>query len=167
MLDKHSAWLIVLLAAPSLTAIAASPTPMAVDCIITPHLVTELSTPVMGVLDEVLVEKSDRVEAGQVLARLESSVERAAVDLARARAQIDSEVAESEVNITFDAKRKQRMDSLFKQKTVSEDVRDEFERDARLAGVRLQQAKDLKNIRQYELEGMQARLDQKTIRAPL
>lgn len=166
MFYKYSACCAALVASICSTALAASPTPMAVDCIITPHLVTDLSTPVMGVLDEVLVEKSERVEAGQVLARLESSVERAAVDLAQARAEIGSEVAESEVNITFDAKRKQRMDSLFKQKTVSEDVRDEFERDARLATVRLQQAKDLKKIRQFELAGMQARLDQKTIRAP-
>ena len=145
---------------------AASPGQTAVDCIITPHLVTDLSSPTMGVLDQVLVDKSDRVSAGEVVAKLQSSVEEAAVALAKARADIDSEIAESQVNITYDGKRKQRMDSLFKQKTVSEDVKDEFERDARLATVRLQQAKDLKTIRQLELVGMQARLEQKTIRAP-
>lgn len=149
-----------------MSALAATPTPMAVDCIITPHLVTDLSSPVMGVLEQVLVDKSEHVKAGQVLARLESDVERAAVELAKVRAEIESEVTESEINITFDAKRKQRMDLLYKQKTISEDVRDEFERDARLAAVRLEQARDLKKIRQYELAGMQARLDQKTIRAP-
>ncbi|MCR6652759.1 MAG: efflux RND transporter periplasmic adaptor subunit [Cellvibrionaceae bacterium] len=138
----------------------------AADCVITPHRITELSSPVMGVIEEVLVHKSDRVSKGQVVATLESSVEKAAVELARARAAIDSEVEEGKINREHDGKRKQRVESLFKQKNISEDVRDEFLRDEKLALVRLQQAEDLKKIRIYELAGMEARLAQKSIRAP-
>lgn len=138
----------------------------ATDCVITPSRITDLSSPVMGVLEEVLVERSDRIEQGQVLARLESSVEVAAVNLARVRAEIQSEVDEELINNEHDSKRKRRMDSLYKQQTVSEEVRDEFERDERLSKIRLQQALDLKKIREHELSGMEARLQQKTIRAP-
>ena len=136
------------------------------DCVITPHQVTEVSSPVMGVLEEVLVSKSEKVKKGQVVARLESSVEQAAVALAEARSKIRSEIEEGKVNSEFDSKRQSRIDSLFRQKTVSEDVRDEVDREAKLASVRLKQAKDLQRIRQLELQGMRARLDQKTIRAP-
>ena len=138
----------------------------AADCVITPHRITELSSPVMGVIEEVLVNKSDRVSKGQVVATLESSVEKAAVELARARAAIESEVEEGKINREYDGKRKQRIESLFNQKNISEDVRDEFLRDEKLAQVRLRQAEDLKKIRHYELAGMEARLAQKSIRAP-
>lgn len=140
--------------------------PLVADCVITPHQITEISSPVMGVLESVLVKKSDKVTRDQVVAQLESSVEQAAVQLARARAEIDSEVAEGKVNSAFDSKRQSRIDSLFKQNTVSEDVRDEVEREAQLAAVRLDQAKDLKRIRRLELAGIEARLRQKTIRSP-
>jgi len=138
----------------------------ATDCVITPHKITDLSSPVMGVIDTLLVNKSDKVSQGQVIATMESSVEKAAVALARARAQIESEVEESQINREFDSKRKDRMESLFKQKNISEDARDEFLREEKLAHVRLRQAEDLKKIRQYELVGMEARLEQKIIRAP-
>lgn len=138
----------------------------AADCVVTPHRVTELSSPVMGVIEDVLVNKSDKVSKGQVVATLESSVEKSAVDLARVRAAIESEVEEGQINRDFDSRRKQRMDSLYQQKNISEDVLDAFLRDERLSQVRLRQAQDLKKIRQYELAGMEARLAQKSIRAP-
>ncbi len=136
------------------------------DCVITPHQVTDLSSPIMGVIEEVLVEKSAKVRKGQVVARLESSVEQAAVALAEARAKIHSEVDEGKLNSRFDEKRKNRVDQLFKQQTVSEDTRDEVLREAQLASLRLQQAEELKHIRGLELSGMEARLKQKTIVAP-
>lgn len=138
----------------------------AADCLVLPHKVTKLSSPVMGVLSDVKVLKSDQVTKGQVVATLESTVEAAAVELAKVRAEIDSEVEEGKVNTAYDQKRKKRMDSLFQQKNISEDIKDEFERDERLAKARLQQAMDLKKIRQFELAGAQARLAQKTIKAP-
>ncbi len=138
----------------------------AADCLILPHRVTQISSPTVGVLSEVSVEKSDVVEQGQVIAKLESSVEKAAVDLAKVRSQVDSEIKEGQINTVFDKKRKVRMDSLYKKKNISEETRDEIERDERIAKARLQQAKDLKRIRKYELAGMEAKLAQKTIRAP-
>lgn len=146
--------------------LSASADSLVADCIITPSQVTELSSPVMGVIERVYVQKSDKVSKGQIVAQLDSSVEQAAVELARARANITSEVKEGQVNSDFDAKRKQRMESLFRQKTISEDIHDEVNREAALANVRLQQAKDLKQVRALELKGMEARLKQKTIVAP-
>ncbi len=140
--------------------------PLVADCVITPHQITELSSPVMGVLEDVFVNKSDRVSQGQVVAQLESSVEKAAVALALARSEVNTEVEAGRVNNDFDSKRQERMQSLFKQKTVSEDLRDEVDREAKLATVRLRQAENVKRIRTLELAGMTARLQQKTIRSP-
>lgn len=158
--------LVGLIAAFMLAAPAFAQNLPAADCVITPHKITELSSPVMGVIEDVLVNKSDKVTQGQIVATLESSVEEAAVNLARVRAAIESEVEEGQINREFDSRRKQRMDSLYQQKNISEDMLDAFLRDEKLATVRLRQAQDLKKIRQYELAGMEARLAQKSIRAP-
>ena len=138
----------------------------AVDCVINPYRETDLSSPVAGVLQDVLVEKSQQVSSGQIVARLEASVETAALNLAEVRSALVSDVAEQEVNLEYDTRRKARIDSLFERQTASREVKDEVEREARLAEVRLQQARDLKRTRELELTRAQAQLDQKTMRAP-
>ena len=82
-----------------------SPIP-AVDCVINPFRVVDISSPVAGVIEQVFVERSQAVSSGQVIAQLESSVERANVDLARYRAGVESEIELGRVNINFDKLRK-------------------------------------------------------------
>src|SRR5215475_8668636 len=59
------------------------------DCLIQPKMVLKLGTPVPGLISEVLVDRGAMVKKGDVVARLESGVEEAAVALAKARAQND------------------------------------------------------------------------------
>lgn len=66
-----------------------SPIP-AVDCVVNPNRVVDLASPVPGVLDTLLVERSQQVTAGQVVAQLDAGVERASVDLAQYRAGTQS-----------------------------------------------------------------------------
>ena len=74
----------------------------AVDCVINPYRVVDVSSPVSGVIEKLSVDRSQQVKAGQVIARLEASVERANVDLARYRASVESDVELGMVNINFD-----------------------------------------------------------------
>jgi membrane fusion protein (multidrug efflux system) len=46
-----------------------------IDCLIEPNMMIELSSPVSGVLDEILVDRSDTVTEGQIVATLKSDVE--------------------------------------------------------------------------------------------
>ena len=63
------------------------------DCVINPSIVADLGSGAPGVLDRVLVERSDFVKVGDVVAELESGVETAALELARARAaEFDSQM---------------------------------------------------------------------------
>ena len=48
-------------------------------CLIEPHRVVELGSPVIGVIESMEVERGDRVRKGQVIATLRADVERAAV----------------------------------------------------------------------------------------
>ena len=46
-----------------------------IDCLIEPNMVIELSSPVSGVLDTIVVDRSDAVSKGQIIATLQSDVE--------------------------------------------------------------------------------------------
>lgn len=155
----------LLFAAPPAGAADAKALP-AVDCVINPYRVADISSAVPGVIAMVAVERSDEVAKGQVLAQLENSVELATVELARARAEIDSEIALGQVNLMFDEKRQVRIGKLQERQAVSIEKRDEANRELELSKWELQQAKDLKNVRQLELQRAIHQLNQKTIRAP-
>ncbi|MCB1691979.1 MAG: efflux RND transporter periplasmic adaptor subunit [Pseudomonadales bacterium] len=139
----------------------------ALDCVLNPNEVVDVSSPVPGVVDEVLVERSDYVSKGQVVARLAAGVEKAGVELARARARLDPEINAGEVNLAYDKKRKERIDSLYGKKVVSAENKEDAEREAQLSVWRLQQAMDLKRVREYELKRAEELLAQKTIKATI
>ena len=77
----------------------------ALDCVINPHRVFDLGSAVSGVLAKVNVDRSDYVEAGQVLAELDTDVERASMAVALAHAENQSELNLSRLNVTFDQRR--------------------------------------------------------------
>ena len=138
----------------------------AVDCVINPYRVVDVSSPVAGVIERLLIDRSQRVSAGQVIARLEASVEHANVELARYRAGVESEVELGMVNINFDRMRKKRIDSLLEQNNVSRELADQVEREVQLSEWKLRQARELAKIRKLELRKAQAQLGQKSISAP-
>ena len=56
------------------------------DCVIEPHMVSEVSSQVDGVVDSVFVERGELVEAGQTLVKLDTRVEQATLAYAKRRA---------------------------------------------------------------------------------
>jgi len=147
------------------TTIAYSAMP-AVDCVINPYRVVDIASPVAGVIEKLYVERSQQVAAGQVVAQLEASVERANVELARYRAGIQSEIELGRVNINFDQQRKKRVDSLLEKQNISLENADQIEREVQLSKWKLTQAKELADIRNLELHKAEEQLRQKSIPAP-
>lgn len=136
------------------------------DCVINPYIVVDISSPVAGVIENLYVERSQQVTAGQELAQLESSVERATVDLARYRAGLKSGVGLGAVNVKFDQLRKQRVDSLIDEENVSREIVDQVEREAQLSSWNLKQAEENAEVRKFELHKAEELLQQKTVEAP-
>src|SRR5262245_53170365 len=56
------------------------------DCLLEPRVTVKLGAAIPGLITDVLVDRGDVVKAGQVVAKLESSVEQSNVALARAKA---------------------------------------------------------------------------------
>lgn len=147
-------------------SVAAQEIPL-LDCLINPYRVVDIASSVPGVVSHIYADTSAYLKAGEVAAELDSRVEQATVVLAQARADIDSEVKANSVNLAFDERRSERIQSLYDKKTVSIELKDEADRGQSLSRWRLRQAKDLKGIRVLELARAQEQLNQKTVRSPI
>jgi RND family efflux transporter MFP subunit len=100
------------------------------ECLLEPHIVVSVSSPVGGILKTVSVDRGDFVKQGQVLARLESGVEEAAQDLARAKAE-------------FGKRQADRSDELYKEKFISINAKDEMATNTLLAKLEYKQAREM------------------------
>lgn len=152
---------------PAYQLVSANEPLLPVDCVVNPSKQVDLSAAVSGVLDSISVSRSDFVAQGQEVARLESSVELASVELATKRANINAEVNLGEINLGFDRREKKRIAELYQKKAVSYRIKDEADREAKLSEWELQQARDLEDIRWLELKRAHAQLAQKTVRSSI
>lgn len=137
------------------------------DCVIEASETADVSSPVRGIMATVDVEHGDWVEKGQVLARLESSVEQATVDLARARAETTKSTQARQARLDFASKRLQRVRDLKENKAIASQDVDEAETDRALAQIELEQAREEQLIARLELARAEKMLALRTIKSPV
>jgi len=122
-----------------------------VDCVIEPHMTVELSSPVAGILDEVSVKRGDRVQEGQVVARLKSGVEEAGVKFAEAEAQTKTEIRTAEERFELSKRNLERANGLFQKKMISKNEQDEAETTAIIAELEVLRANEASQLDQLKL----------------
>lgn len=137
------------------------------DCILLPREIVTVSAPVEGVVERVWVDRGDVVEAGAVLAELESSMERSAVAIAEARARQDYGVKANQVRAAYGARRFHRIEDLFKQEMVPLKDRDEAMTMKVLAEYELVEATEQERLADLELERARAALELRTVKSPI
>ena len=137
------------------------------DCLIQPTQVLKLGTPVPGLLNEVLVDRGATVKKGDVLARLESTVETASVELARARAENRSSIQAARARLEFQGRKADRMMKLRKTDNVAVSTADEAETAARVAESELREAEVNLELAKLDLGRANEILRQRTIRSPI
>lgn len=143
----------------------AAPAPLA--CLIEPHEVVEIGSPVRGRIDQLRVERGDSVTPGQVLVELESSLERAAVESARIRAEMEGDILARRASARLGERKQDRARRLFANHALSLDVREETETEAELARFELQRARENQELARAELERALAALEQRVVRSPI
>ena len=111
------------------------------DCLVRPEMYIDLSSPVDGVLESVLVKKSDIIQKGQILAMLESSIEQARVNLAKQEASIDNQIRANRIRYEFAKRKNKRLEKLYKKNAVPFQEKDQAETEVALAKKELLQAK--------------------------
>jgi RND family efflux transporter MFP subunit len=139
----------------------------ALDCIIEPYEVARVGSALSAVVEKVLVERSQRVSAGQVLAQLDASVEVAALEVADARARMGGSVRAHEAASGLGRQRAGRAEKLYGKRVVSEDVQQEAAAEAELAEAELAHARELSMLSRLERTQAASRVERRTIRSPI
>ena len=138
-----------------------------IDCLIEPWKAVTVSSAIEGVVEEVLVDRGDFVKKDQVLARLESSVESASVEVARARARARGSIQSAEARLTYAGRTLDRTTSLQAKKVASDSQMDEHLSAKQVAEAQLSEAREGSEIAKLELQRAEAILGQRTIRSPV
>jgi RND family efflux transporter MFP subunit len=139
----------------------------ALGCLIEPHRASEVGSPVIGVVESTLVERGDRVSAGQVLATLRADVERQSVAVAASKAQAIGELKAAEANAELARQKFVRARDLAEQQFISSQALEQARAEYAVAENRLAQAREQRNVFAREHDLAQAQLGLRSIRSPI
>ena len=116
--------------------VLAEPVPE-IDCLIEPNMMIELSSPVSGVLESILVDRSDAVNKGEIVARLKSDVEQ--VKLKASQESLDASLVEQK-----------RANDLYRDRVITLSEKEQADHEAALNRLEVEHALanlELRNIR--------------------
>ena len=132
-----------------------------------PMVVTQVGSPVQGIIEQLLVDRSDFVTRGQPIIQLEAGAEIINLASATARANMKSEVSARKADLELAKLNLTRVQKLHKQNLVPTQSRDEARAQKLVAGAALVQA--LENLKLTHIEAKRAAqlLAQKTILSPI
>ena len=137
------------------------------DGVIEPYEVVEVGSAVTGILETVDVDRGDFVKKGQVLATLQSGVEKATMELARARAEIETDIEAEEKKLAFNERKQHRIEELYKKEALPFGEMDEAETNRVLAALELREARENKRLAELELQRAIEVVKRLTIRSPI
>lgn len=137
------------------------------ECMLEPHVVSEIGSQVEGIIEDIKVARGEFVEEGQVLVALKADLEKAAVELARARAASKVAIRSGKVRHKFGERKYQRSLELLQKDFVSDFDMDQANTEKQLAELALEEARENHKIAQLELQRAVEMLEIRTIRSPL
>jgi RND family efflux transporter MFP subunit len=140
---------------------------MEFEGLIEPYMEVKVGSGVPGVLDTVTVDRGDLVRKDQVVATLQSGVEKATVDLARAKAEMDATIKAKQDALEFAERKLERNKDLYRQKALPDQQWDEVETQRLLAEHELAEALENRQLAKLELKRATEVVERMNIRSPL
>ena len=137
------------------------------DGVIEPYMVVKVGSGVYGILETVDVDRGDFVKKGQVLAALQSGVEKATMEVARARAEMEATIKLKQSQLDFLMRKQQRNEELYKKGAVPFSQMDEAETNRILAESELKDALENKRLAELEFKRTVEVFNRLTIRSPI
>lgn len=137
------------------------------DCVIEPSEIVDVGSAVPGVVASILADRSDLVKKGAVIAALDSNVEQANLELAIARAGLDTAIELRRQSAKFGYLTQQRNQTLLQKSAISRQEMDQTKTETRIAELQVVQEQENKRIAGLESRRARAVLQQRTIRSPV
>jgi RND family efflux transporter MFP subunit len=136
-------------------------------CIIKPRVTVNLGSAISGVLSSTEVERGDSVKKGQIVARLESTVEQATLALDRARAENDTQIKVETADMELNQREAERKKFLVDKQIANLNSLDEQQTKARMGELKVAQAKTDQRLAQLTADRSERTLALKQIRSPV
>ena len=136
------------------------------DCVINPKSMVQLGTAVEGVVTEVLVQRGDVVKKGDVIARLDSTLEALQTELMGIRANNKIEFVSAKRRLDFRQQEYNRIMELHRRKVASIKTVKEVEIERELAKHAVSTTQLNRRVAQVEWRQAKARLARRTVLAP-
>jgi RND family efflux transporter MFP subunit len=160
-------YIIVAVATALNSSVSMAAEPAELDGLIEPYLVVNVGSSVPGILDMVKVDRGALVKKGQVLARLQDQVERATMELSRARAEMKGTIAASQARLDYSQRRQHRMEGLFKKKVIPFEEMDEIRTNTKLAEMELAETIENMGLAKLEYKRSEVIVKRMTIHSPI
>ena len=138
-----------------------------VNCLIEPEETVRLATPVAGIVAEVAIDRGDSVTAGDVVARLDTTLEAISLRLARSRAASEARIRSLEARLAFLEAQAGRIEEMAARNAISQTEATQARLEADIAQHELDEAILAREIARIEVEQAEAVLEQKVLRAPI
>lgn len=135
-------------------------------CMVQPAQIVEIRSPITGILQSIPVKAGSQIKKGQVLAQIESSVEKSASQTAYYRTQLRGSANTARSKIEHAESKVQRMKQLLAENFVSRQAYDDAYSELQQARSELQTAQESIKQAEYEYKQSQADLNRRTIYSP-
>lgn len=136
-------------------------------CMLKPKQTVEVRSPVVGRLSSVDVSRGSQVRRGQVLARLDASVEQAASNSALYRSQSQAQIIAAQNKVDAAQQKADRMKILFDAHFMSAQALDDANNELKIAQAELTAAQESQILAKYEYETAVSELNRRVIKSPL
>jgi RND family efflux transporter MFP subunit len=137
------------------------------DCVMDAADTVSVGGPVIGLLDEVLVDRGDTVKRGQVLAHMQSDVEAANVALDRLKSENNAEIELRETQLRLSRKKLERTQILYARQIATGEKLDELSAEVEINERALALAKLARETSRLELSRSEKLVRQREILSPI
>ena len=137
------------------------------DCVVDPSATLKLGSPVSGLLAEVLVDRGDFVTAGQAVAKLESGIDEATVELDALQADSTEELNAAQTKLDLANSRLARTKALAAKGVSTNEQVEQQSAEVQVAERERDLEVQKRKLAALELDRSRAQLERRTIRAPI
>jgi RND family efflux transporter MFP subunit len=139
---------------------------MPLDCLVVPQRTADVAFGTSGVVEEILVDRGDRVKKGDLLGRLDASIEAANLAIARERLSEVATLQSARAQLRTTKIKFQRNEALRDKEIVAAAKFEEAELENEIARIRVVEQEEAQQLKQLEVRRADAALALRSMRSP-